>query len=83
MTSTIRDRHQIQRQVRALSAEGRLSAMVLLLLPIGLAAIIATTTPDYLGVLFETTVGKVLIGAGLVLMGIGTVWVRRIVRLTF
>ena len=83
ISSTIRDRHQIYRQVRALSAEGRLSALILILLPIGLAAVIVVTTPGYLSVLFSTTIGKVLIAIGLVLMVIGSIWIRRIIRLVF
>jgi tight adherence protein B len=83
ITSTIRDRHQVHRQVQALSAEGRLSALILILLPIGLAGVILITTPDYLTVLVNTTIGRILIAVGVVLMVTGAVWIRRIVRLTF
>ncbi len=83
ISSTIRDRQQLRRQVQAQSAEGRLSAVVLLLLPFGLAMVIMITSPDYLTPLVETTIGRILIGAGLVLMVIGTIWIRRIIRPVF
>lgn len=83
ISSTIRDRHQIRRQVQAQSAEGRLSAAVLLLLPFGLGLVIVTTSPGYLNPLVETTVGRILIGIGLLLMVIGTIWIRRIIRPVF
>ena len=83
ISSTIRDRHQIRRQVQAQSAEGRLSALVLLLLPFGLSMVIMATSPGYLSPLVETTVGRILIGVGLVLMVIGTIWIRRIIRPVF
>jgi tight adherence protein B len=83
IASTIRERHQIRRQVQALSAEGRLSAVVLILLPLGLAGIISVTNPDYLGLLFTTEVGRILVGISAVLMIVGTLWIRRVVHVEF
>ncbi len=83
IAATIRDRQQIRRQIEALSAEGRVSALVLILLPLGLAGIISVTNPDYLGLLFTTQVGRVLLAMGTMLMIVGTLWIRRLVRVVF
>ncbi|MDP2622329.1 MAG: type II secretion system F family protein, partial [Actinomycetota bacterium] len=80
---TIRDRNQIRRQVHALSAEGRMSAAVLIALPIGLAAMISAINPGYLDVLFDTGGGRVLLLVGVVLMTFGVIWIRRLVKIRF
>jgi tight adherence protein B len=67
--------------VRTLSAEGRLSAWILALVPLVLVVVISLTTPDYLPTLFKDPMGKNLI-AGAVVFGIlGILWIRRIIRI--
>jgi tight adherence protein B len=84
VAETIRERNQIRRQVKALSAEGRMSAYVLLALPFGIGFMIYLTNRPYLAELTEGGVlGWSLIGLGLALMTIGTVWLRSIVRFRF
>ncbi len=83
VAATIRSRNSIRRQVTALSAEGRLSAWILLALPVGLTAVISIVNPSYLSELTDTTAGNVMIGVGIALLGIGGLWMRRIVRIRF
>jgi tight adherence protein B len=84
VANTIRERNQIRRQVKALSAEGRMSAYVLLALPFGIGFMIYLTNRPYLAELTQGgLLGWGLIGLGLVLMTIGTVWLRSIVRFRF
>jgi tight adherence protein B len=80
---TIRDRSRIRRQVKALSAEGRFSAVVLFLLPFGLAAVLAISNPEYLGELTGRTGGRILLGAAAALMAAGGVWLRALARPQF
>jgi tight adherence protein B len=80
---TIRDRNSIRRQIRALTAEGRLSAVVLFVLPIALTFIIAVASPAYLNELTGTTVGNILIGVAVGLMILGGFWLRRLTRVVF
>ena len=76
----MRWREEIRGEVRALTAEGRLSAWVLGALPFVVAAYFALANPGYLGVLFTSPVGlALLLGAG-VFMTIGIVWMSRIVK---
>ena len=80
---TIRERNQIRRQVRTLSAEGRISANVLIALPLAIAAVLAFVSPNYISLFVTTPIGLVLIGISLVLFIIGVLWLRAIVRIKF
>ena len=81
ITAVIRGRFKLYRRVRTLSAEGRLSAWILAMVPIALFVVISITSPDYLPVLVKNPMGKNLI-AGAVVMGIiGILWIRKILRI--
>ncbi len=83
VAETIRDRNQIRRRIRTLSAEGRLSGTVLMALPFVVAAFVSFTNPDYMAELTQTSAGKLMIFSGLGFMGAGVFWIRRIVKLSF
>jgi tight adherence protein B len=80
---TIRERNQIRRQVRTLSAEGRISANVLIALPLVIAGILTFVSPDYIRLFISTPIGLALIGISLVLFIIGVLWLRAIVKIKF
>lgn len=81
VAETIREREKLRRQVRVLSGEGRLSMAILTVLPILLATYIFLVVPSYIQTLFDKTIGLILlIGSGL-LMGVGYLWMRKIVKL--
>ncbi len=81
ISQVIRGRFRFHRKVRTLSAEGRLSAWILALVPLVLFAVIWITTPSYLPVLLDHSMGqKLLIFAGV--MGVvGILWMRKIIRI--
>lgn len=83
VTDTIRDRNRIRRRIETLSAEGKVTAMVLTILPFALAGVIYAINPTYLSELVTTGAGQVLIGAGFFAMVIGMFWMRHITRLKF
>lgn len=80
---TIRERGRIRRQVKALSAEGRISAIVLFVLPFFLVGFMSLTNPAYLGQLFSTGLGVGMVVGALLLLGVGGLWLRKIVRVVF
>jgi tight adherence protein B len=82
VASTIRDRADIRRQVKTLSAEGRLSAYVLLSLPIGIALFINASSPDYLSELWKSP-GYFLAGAAALMMIVGGVWLFKLCKIEF
>ena len=81
--ATIRERNQIRRQVKALSAEGRLSATILILLPIFVVLGVIVLRPEYLAPFIETPIGWAAMFVAFVLMVIGIVWMSAAVRVKF
>lgn len=79
VSDTVRQRQQFRRRVKALTAMGRASAMVLLLLPFATAALISVVDFGYLKPLFTTTLGQTMVIVMLVLMVFGTLILRKIV----
>jgi tight adherence protein B len=80
---TIRERNAIRRQVKALSAEGKLSAIVLMALPFGVTFFISLTNPAYIAKFTESVTGYAMLAAAAVMLLIGGLWLRATVRITF
>jgi tight adherence protein B len=81
VAETMRQRNRLKGEIRALTAEGRISAIVLGILPFAMAGFLWSTNPEYIGTLFTTTFGFIAIGVGLLLMTAGIIWLRRIVNI--
>jgi tight adherence protein B len=80
VSNTLRERETLRRQVKVLSAEGRLSAWILGLLPVVFALYLAVAQPSYLKPLVSETLGWFLIIIGVVLLTIGSLWMRKAVK---
>ncbi|HEY6568290.1 MAG TPA: type II secretion system F family protein [Actinomycetota bacterium] len=79
VADTLRERAQMRRQIRVLTAEGRLSAWVLTAMPLAIAGYMFIVNPEYIGLLFTTKLGLIMVfGAGLLLVA-GVLWMRKIV----
>lgn len=83
VATTVRDRTHLRRQVQTLSAEGRLSAVILFVLPIAVGAMVSIVNPGYLSELFEPGIGLALLTAAGLLMTVGAIWLRTMTRLEF
>ncbi len=83
IAATVRERERVRGQIEVLSAEGKVSGFVLVLLPFVIAGITWTVAPDYIGELTGTPTGQLMLAGGLTSMVIGIFWIRRIVRLEF
>jgi tight adherence protein B len=81
VANTLREREYVRRQIKVLSAEGRLSAVILVALPFLLAGYISLVNPGYLNQLTRVTIGKIMIVGGIVLMGLGIIWMRKIIKI--
>jgi Flp pilus assembly protein TadB/Mg-chelatase subunit ChlD len=77
---TIRERNSLRRHVRALSAEGRLSAWILVALPLIMAFFIFTFRTEYARPLVTHPVGLLMLAVGVLLMVVGTIWMARVVK---
>jgi tight adherence protein B len=81
--TTIRERENVRRQVKALSAEGRLSAYVLGGIPVGLFLYMKVSNPEYIGELTSTGIGWAMLGVAVTMMTLGGLWLRKLVQVTF
>lgn len=81
ISKVIRGRFRFQRRVMTLSAEGRMSAWVLALIPFVLFAGLMATSPDYLTVMLIDPLGHKIVAVAFVVMVIGILWLRRIIRI--
>jgi tight adherence protein B len=80
VSGTLRERESLRRQVKVLSAEGRLSGWILGLLPPAFALYLMLARPSYLEPLVTEALGWLLIGVGVVLLAIGALWMRKAVK---
>jgi tight adherence protein B len=81
VADTMTERERLRRDVNALTAEGRISAIVLGFLPFGIGVFILGANPDYMDPLFEEGIGKILLIGAAVLMGIGFWWMKKTIEI--
>lgn len=81
ISALIRERLKLLLKVRVLSAEGRLSAWILCVLPFALAGVINLVNPKFMSVLWTDPMGLQMIYAALVMMVLGALWMRKIIRI--
>lgn len=81
ISALIRERLKLVLKVRVLSAEGRLSAWILCALPFALAAAINVVNPKFMAVLWTDPMGLKMIYAAVVMMVLGALWMRKIIRI--
>ncbi|WP_426763709.1 type II secretion system F family protein [Pseudarthrobacter sp. 1G09] len=80
---TIRDRNQIRRQVKALSAEGKMSAGVLMALPVVLFFALIFINGQYAKTFTSTVPGYLMLGAAVVMLTAGGFWLSRLIKPKF
>lgn len=79
LSDLIRKRFELKDRVKALSAEGKMSAIILFALPFVIAIAMSILNPAYFGVLFTTETGTFLISVGLVMMSVGGLVTRKMI----
>jgi tight adherence protein B len=82
VAATIRERDQVMRQVKTLTAEGRLSAYILIAMPVVLVGAMRLMNPDYLNLL-GSGVGLLMSGVGVVMLILGALWFRKLCQLEY
>jgi tight adherence protein B len=81
VSQTIRDRYALKRQIKALSAEGRLSSVILSILPVVMFVALLLLNPVFLRPLFTSTIGITMLIAAAVLMILGVFWLKKITEI--
>lgn len=80
-SALIRARHKLYGTIRVLSAEGKLSAWILTLLPIVLAVVINVINPKFMQVLWTDEAGVKMVIGVIILMIVGILWMRKIIKI--
>ncbi|WP_051421457.1 type II secretion system F family protein [Paenarthrobacter nicotinovorans] len=83
VAGTIRERGEIKGHVRSLSAEGRMSAVILMALPVGVGMVLGVINPGYLRVFVNHPIGIALTVLSFVLFIVGGFWMNRTVKIKF
>jgi len=83
LASVMRDRFKLKRQIRVISAHGRISAWVLSAMPPTLAAILFFLSPSFMSTLWEDPLGVRLVLIALALQIVGTFIISRLVRIEY
>jgi tight adherence protein B len=78
---TMMHRNRFRREVKALTAEGRISAWIMALMPVGVIVAIWVANPAYITPLWTTPIGIAMSVGGVLLMGIGVFWMMKIVNI--
>lgn len=83
VNETIRERNEIKGHIKALAAEGKFSAYILMALPVGIVIMLMLANPGYMNKMFTNPLGWILIVASIILMTVGGLWMRKIIDLKF
>jgi tight adherence protein B len=83
LAAVIRERFKVKRQVRAVSAHGRITGVVLGFLPPVVAAVIFVISPDHIRLLIDDPLGVDMVIAGIALQILGVLIIRRIIQVEY
>jgi tight adherence protein B len=83
LSAVIRERFKVKRQVKAVSAHGRITGVVLSLMPLVLGVIMTITSPDQMRVLIEDPIGVRMLIGGVVMQCIGAVWIKQVANVEY
>lgn len=83
ISETIRDRIKIKGEISAITAQGRMSGMIIGALPICIAAILMVINPDYMSTFFTTTAGNIMLAVSVVMEVLGFFAIRKVVTIEY
>lgn len=83
ISQTIKDRIQIKGEINSITAQGRMSGMIIGALPICIAAVLMVINPEYMSTFFTTTVGKIMLAISAVMEVIGFFAIRKVVTIEY
>lgn len=83
ISQTIKDRIQIKGEISSITAQGRMSGMIIGALPICIAAVLMVVNPDYMSTFFTTTAGKIMLAVSAVMEIIGFFAIRKVVTIEY
>lgn len=81
VSETMVARERLRREIRTLTAEGRISAIVLGILPVAIGLAVYVLNPEYLDPLLNRTLGQVMLVGGIVFGILGFAWMKKIINI--
>jgi tight adherence protein B len=81
VAETMVQRSRLRGEVKALTAEGRISGVIMGLLPVGLGLFMFTASPGYIDDLFSSVVGWSMVIGSAVMAGVGFAWIQKIIKI--
>jgi tight adherence protein B len=81
LAELIRKRFKLQDKVKTLAAEGKLSAIILIALPVCVVIFLRFSNPDYINTLVVDPIGRIVAGVCVLLMGIGVIIIKKMVNI--
>ena len=79
--TTVKERAEVRREVRTLSAEGKLSAYILMALPVGIFFFLFLTKRDYVSIFWTELAGFLLLGLIAAALTVGWIWIKKIIEI--
>lgn len=79
--TTVKERAEIRREVRTLSAEGKLSAYILMALPVGIFFFLFLTKREYVSIFWSELAGILLLGIIATALTLGWIWIKKIIEI--
>lgn len=83
ISNTIRDRIKIKGEISSITAQGRMSGLIIGALPVGIAAILMVVNPEYMSTFFTTTAGNVMLIVSVVMEILGFLAIRKVVTIEY
>ena len=80
VAATMLARARLRREARTLTAEGRIGAIIISVMPVAIGLFVYAVNPSYIRPLFHTAAGELLFYGSIVLGVLGIVWIRKVVR---
>lgn len=82
ISNSIKDRIRLKGEIKTLTAQGRISGLMIGLLPVALFGILILISPDYIGILLKESSGRIIMGSAVVSEIIGFLMVRKVVDIS-
>lgn len=83
ISETIRDRIKIKGEISSITAQGRMSGLIIGSLPIAIAAILMVVNPDYMSTFFTTTAGNIMLIVSVIMEILGFFAIRKVVTIEY
>jgi tight adherence protein B len=81
VATTMRSRARLRGEVKALTAEGRASAMMLVIMVPALGAVMYAVNSQYMMPMFTTSIGKIMLAVSAVMIGAGYLWMNKVIKI--